>query len=382
MSLLKDLRNGLKGKLSFKEECFRELNTLLMNNTGKKRLAFFKAFAQNLEWVKAHPAVSFAPDFENGYICPLCFELFFEKDLNVKLPNYLTLEDIPPKSLGGRPMALTCKKCNSRSGHELDGHLLKKLLENDAQLLLPNSKSKTVFSIDGNKLNGSIATDEKGVLGINLEAKNSNPSQGENFMRDLFPPRTIYSPLFFPDRVFEDEYQTAKFNIQFRTYSNERRAEIALLRIAYLIAFSSFGYGFLINRGLYKIREQILNPDKNILPTAFWIKYDFPKENEGINIVALPKELQCYLVIFTLQTNSLARQFAIALPGPSDPDLKVYDFINNRLCVDDGVGPTKAILEFIKPLNYLSQERYAFLSHVAWKKYTAEDYEPRFKPEP
>jgi hypothetical protein len=89
-----------------------------------KKEKIFKLFSQNLEWVKEHPSIRFKPDFSNGYICPLCFETFFEKDLDATLENYLTLEDIPPKSLGGKPLALTCKKCNSRSGHELDVHLL------------------------------------------------------------------------------------------------------------------------------------------------------------------------------------------------------------------------------------------------------------------
>src|SRR5690348_10203246 len=110
-----------------------------MNKSKRKKLALFKLFSQNLDWVKEHPSIRFEPDFSKGYICPLCFDVFYEKDLDDSLTNHLTLEDIPPDALGGKPLALTCKKCNSRSGHELDAHLLKNLLIADAKMFLPNS---------------------------------------------------------------------------------------------------------------------------------------------------------------------------------------------------------------------------------------------------
>ena len=87
----------------------------MSNSNRQKREKIFKLFSQNLEWVKDHPAISFIPDFSSGYICPLCFDVFFEKDLDKISTNPLTLEDIPPASLGGKPKTLTCKKCNSRS---------------------------------------------------------------------------------------------------------------------------------------------------------------------------------------------------------------------------------------------------------------------------
>ena len=107
-----------------------------MSKSKERKLKLFKLFSQNLEWVKQHPSISFHPDFTNGYICPLCFDVFFEKDLQQTVANPLTIEDIPPSSLGGKPLMLTCKSCNSRSGHQLDVHLLNSLLETNSQLFL------------------------------------------------------------------------------------------------------------------------------------------------------------------------------------------------------------------------------------------------------
>lgn len=236
-----------------------------MNTRKDKRQKLFDLYSQNLEWVKENPIIRFEPDFSNGYICPLCFDIFFEQDLDNSLPNPLTLEDIPPVALGGKPLALTCKKCNSKSGHELDVHLLNRLLEVDVAMFLPNSKSRAVFELNGNKVNGTFEVDEEGVLKLNLQKENSNPQQSDKFTEDLFPHRTIYNPLFTPIEILaKQQYQTPTFNIKLNKKSNERRAEIALLRIAYLIAFSTLGNAFLINSSLCKEREQILNPERRL----------------------------------------------------------------------------------------------------------------------
>ncbi len=352
-----------------------------MTQSKQKKLALFKLFSQNLEWVKGHSSISFRPDFSNGYICPLCFNVFFEKDLDSTLPNHLTFEDIPPASLGGKPLTLTCKKCNSTSGHELDAHLLNNLLQTDAKMFLPYSKAETTFELRGNKVNGIIEVDEKGVLKFDLQSQRSNPNQSEQFMKDMFSPKTIYNPIFYPDKLFGDKYKSPTFRMQLKKTSSERRAEVALLRIGYLLAYATLGNGFYINGGLYKVREQIQHPDKEILPKVFWLKYDFPKENEGVNIISLPKELQCFLVVFNLKTASQSRQFAIVLPGPSNPGIKVYDFIEKELCVGDGTKFCNGMLEHIDTRDFLHEKKWAFAGNWYWQEYTKDDYKPRLRPE-
>lgn len=243
-------------------------------------------------------------------------------------------------------------------------------------MFLPNSKTDTTFELYGNKVNGVVEIDEKGTVKLDLQTNRSNPKESNRFMKDLIPPRTIYSPLFHPDKTFDDGFKTPTFNLKFLRSSKEKRAEVALLRVAYLIAYATFGNGFYINGGLYKVREQILNPEKEILPKVFWIKYDFPKEMEGINIITLPKELRCFLVIFNLQTKSQSRQFTIVLPGPSEPGIKVYDYIEKNLCVGDGTEFINGMSEHIPQRDYLKNKDYAFASNWFWQEYTKPDYKP------
>lgn len=332
----------------------------------KKKI--FDLFSQNLEWVKEHPEIKFDPDFSNGYICPLCFEVFYEKDLSDKLPNFLTAEDIPPKTLGGKPKALTCKICNSKSGYQLDKNVLLRLMELDFYSFLPNSEKRTTLEIDNNKITGTIKIDNKGGFNIHIDSKNSNPKQAENFISDLVPPKTIYNPFFYREKAFEPMIKSKPFSFKKDFRSDERRAEIGLLRIGYLIAFSIFGNGLLINGGLFKVREQLANPDKEILPKVFWLNYEFPDNMLGVNIITSPKELRCFLVVFNLETNSKKRQFAIALPGPSYPGIKIYENIEKSLCQGDGSEFVNIKTEHIVEDDYLRKKEYTFILNYLWQE--------------
>jgi hypothetical protein len=50
-----------------------------------------------------------------GYVCPLC--LGASQSIEA-----FTVEDVPPRKVGGRPLVLTCKPCNDYGGSELDVH--------------------------------------------------------------------------------------------------------------------------------------------------------------------------------------------------------------------------------------------------------------------
>jgi hypothetical protein len=81
--------------------------------------------------------------------------------------------------------------------------------------------------------------------------------------------------------------------------------------------------------------------------------------------------------VFTLHTKSKARQFAIVLPGSSGPGIKVYDFIENNLCVGDGSAFLNGMLEHIPERDYLRNKKYTFAGNWYWQDYTKEDYKPR-----
>ena len=54
------------------------------------------------------------------YVCPQCLNAFPESAL---LAGWLTQEHVPPESVGGKKIVLTCKNCNNTAGHSTDADM-------------------------------------------------------------------------------------------------------------------------------------------------------------------------------------------------------------------------------------------------------------------
>lgn len=321
-----------------------------------KKEKLYELFSQNLKWFLEHPSLSFK-DSENDlevvpeFICPLCFLAFSKKDLNSHSKNPLTLEDVPPKSLGGSVKTLTCKECNNSAGRNLDVKLKDWLNFKEFQHFYPNSKSKTRFKIDENEVNGTVKVDNNGRVIMNLDTNRSNPEHINALTKKIKP------------------FGETRLTLQpMQKQLNEREAEIALLRIAYLEAFSLSGYGFLLNPNLSLIRDQIRDPQSKILPKVLWINYVFNDEQNGINIIREPIELRCFLIVFDIITESRKYKCAVALPGPSANGLEIYQNIENLLCRNDN-KEAKITIEHIDTKDYLKKNEYTFETYKHWIHY-------------
>lgn len=303
-----------------------------MSKNKDKKLRIFKVFSQNLEWITKHPTFTGNLKASNNYICPICLRIFDESSLEQGINNPLTIEHVPPEALGGKSKLLTCKECNSKSGHLLDGQLYKLLLQMDFDSFLPNSKTKATFDLNGNKVNGSVEIDNEGVWSLRLMPQYSNPKHSESFFKDFKMSTKSVNPMVRPP--FVEQFKSPTFKFSKRNSAQIKRAEVAVLRIAYLYLFSIFGNSVLLNPFLDNVRKQILSPDEDILPRPFWIKYYFAEEWDGINLIRSPKELRCFLIIFNLKTDSGTRKIAIALPGPYENGLDIYENIKTLLGTD------------------------------------------------
>ncbi len=316
----------------------------------------FNLFAQNLKWFLEEPTLSLI-DCESGkeikpeYICPLCFKDFYRADLSNNSENPLTLEDVPPKKLGGNVKTLTCKKCNNTAGHNLDVKLKNWLNNNEIINFFPNSSTAARYSIDGHNVNGAFSVDNNGKVIIELDTKRSNPKHVEEFNNRLNP------------------HGVTNFTFQpLKKITNDREAQIALLRIAYLEAFSLCGYGFMLNGCLAKIREQIKNPKSHILPKVFWLNYEFDDDQNGINIIREPKELRCFLIVFDIITERKKYKCAVAIPGPTSPGLEIYENIERMLC-QDTKNNVPITIEHIDTTDNLRFKEYTFETFKWWRKF-------------
>lgn len=303
-------------------------------NNREKRERIFKIYSDNFQSIVDNTILKETYNKEYGYYCPLCTELFNKKDLDEKI---LTLEHNPPKSLGGKDSILTCKKCNSKSGHSIDVELLNALRKIEGYSFKPNSEIRTKFTnkSTGNKgINAQIKIDNEGTFIINIDSKNNNPKVSEKFFNSV---THIYkNPLFVADLRNTGWQKKMSFRFPKPEPINENLLKISLLKIAYLLAFEKLGYIFLFSKNMQIVRQQLDKPNEEIIKPPFWIKYDFPDDKLGINIITKPREMRAFLIIFDLKTKSDKYRFAIILPGLGENDEKIYDILPEKLTTGEG----------------------------------------------
>ena len=302
-----------------------------------KKAQLFEVYSQNLQYVRNRPEIELEPDFEEGVVCPQCFRLFDKSALvQVGNLNCLTLEHIPPRGITSNSITiLTCKECNDSAGHSLDIDLKKEQEVLDFLNMVPGSKTDTLLTIDNTvKLRGTTVVTEKGKIKIHIDDSRTSPmdlsgleEKAKSGMRDS--------------------------DINFRSHSyRKRRPEIALLRIAYLLSFSKFGNGFLINPALGKVREQIKYPEKIIIPHLGRISPTPDALPVGYYIVNDPLELKSFLIVFQIK----ARKYYVILPGPTHPGIDVYEhmkvLMDQKRRIDFNTKP-------IPEAPFLTEESYA-----------------------
>lgn len=184
-----------------------------------------------------------APDLPPGYGCPLCAQHFSRIDL-------LTLEDVPPKKAGGKPLVLTCKKCNNNLGSLLDAHYVSGLrLERVARGELPFEVKATSF---GHTVT-AMATVTPTEISLDMLRERSN--KGEH------------------DALFREFEQSAKTNsldwsmdLAWSSRHSYQRESLAWMKSAYLYAFAMLGYRFALRPGLNCVRQQFAHPDDDLVP--------------------------------------------------------------------------------------------------------------------
>ncbi|MFQ5873061.1 MAG: HNH endonuclease [Dehalococcoidia bacterium] len=314
----------------------------------------FNRYARNLEVVKAHPRVHLEPDIPNIVTCPQCFRAIERADLgNEESP--FSLEHVPPESLGGRVATFTCRDCNSWAGHALDSHLLHYLEFRDFLEGSPGSTVDATVTINEEaRITAELVFTEEGILQILVSAERSNPEhlQRAKELMGAGPPTINLTT-------------TGRRGRGART----RRPEAALLRIAYLYAFSVFGYGFLINFGSQAVRSQFKHPEQEILPSwGISLNQSLPDEMLGINVVKSPSELRSFMVVFDLQSGARRWRYSVLIPGPTLPPSKIYKYLADQ----DYRGSTIPMKLTPIPLDYdyLGDPEAAFACHELWQVFT------------
>ena len=187
------------------------------------------------------------------YACPLCRNAFSKEALDT---GSLTLEHVPPDSIGGRGIVLTCHQCNSKAGYTIEAQLHRRLeLIKFAQALTGEGdySGRIKLTMSKTKTNAD-AEIEDGQLTVVVPDAINNPEHRKGQFEKL-------------DQMAEnDAWDGYKFNVSPTTRYTPRVANLGYLKSGYLAAFSALGYLYIMQKSLEVVREQISNPEDRLIP--------------------------------------------------------------------------------------------------------------------
>ena len=243
------------------------------------------------------------------YLCPICGKGYSEESA---VSGELTLEEVPPRSMGGKGLLFKCKECNSNAGHKIDYHIKNQLdLERLTTIILgqsDNEKTSGDILINGNKFPVTVQRKAE-CTEIRLIGKANNPKKVNRLKEYMAALSAIGNSIGVEFKISK----TVKLDI--------RHLKIAFLKSGFLLITALLGYTYAFNKRLTVVREQILNPSNDLLGTKFWVEpgknQPFPKRR----ILLVTEPLPLLLVIYD--------NGAVILPDLSSPT-DLYEIINQQ----------------------------------------------------
>lgn len=181
------------------------------------------------------------------YVCPLCIRGITEDCI-----GELTREHVPPASLGGKRLVLTCRECNHRAGGKegVDTHA--RHGEDQLDLVTRNLRGtrRARFAVGATSMNVQIRTEEDQIEIVGMPGP---PGEADSFMAA------------FLHVAKQPATERPALSITFARRYTRGRQEVSWLRAGYLAAFAVFGYRYILRELLQPVRQQIENPDLELI---------------------------------------------------------------------------------------------------------------------
>lgn len=241
-----------------------------MSSKTSKKLDFFRKGVAALERLNAKP--------EGTYACPICQNAFTAGALD---NGQLTLEHVPPKSVGGQEIMLTCSKCNKKAGHAVDSHVKRREDIRDFSRRQLERPLRAQIKFPGMENPANVKVSGAGGYFITGLPDNNNPEDQKKFEEVL-------------ERLSaKGGWDGVKFEITLQQAVDMRKARVGDLRTAYLVAFAVFGYRFALSPALDSVRKQLMNVEKKLLENFHWALYDREAEGRHMFIMDEPVVSVC-----------------------------------------------------------------------------------------
>jgi hypothetical protein len=227
--------------------------------------AWFAAGTSAFERVFPMARARTFPDLENPYVCPLCRRPFVREAL---ANGTLTFEDAPPRSYGGRRVALTCKPCNNSFGSSVDASLARY----DSEFLSPCK-----ISVGGVEVRAYQEL-RSGGRHFSIPEKQNDPKAVDRFNKNL-----------------GEEGATAGNHLLLTLKWDQlkrRRADVAWLKSALIVAFATWGYMYAFAPALKVVQRQLEQFDEIVIPHFKLTNLAAPRTSRGLFYVRQPRGLE------------------------------------------------------------------------------------------
>lgn len=202
---------------------------------------------------------------EPTYPCPICLRPFAVDALT---DGRLSSEHVPPQSVGGRDLVLTCTICNNSAGTKLDADAAVKELVQSAMTGRREHRERVKAKIGALHLNAEVHFSE-GLYSL-VVPRGINKPGSHDVLKDVARPGS-------------------SLTVEYRRFS-ELGAKISWFRAGYLALFSVAGYAFALDPAMEIARRQILECDERRMVTfTIEISEDIPLSVHRILRVLAPE---------------------------------------------------------------------------------------------
>ena len=143
-----------------------------------------------------------------GYICPICLQI-------IRCAKELTREHVPPESMGGRVICLTCRTCNNRAGHTVDAAMNERRLMSEIIVSGTRDRQQIQLRTEGLAINASLVR-QGSRADFKIDPRQNSPQSMEKFVAAV-------------------DKQRANLNVEifYRNKFSDRQAMVGYLRAAY-----------------------------------------------------------------------------------------------------------------------------------------------------
>lgn len=212
----------------------------------RRQLSYFKTGANAAQRILHFEE---PPHRRHLYVCPLCCTFH---DIDSLESGALTEEHVPPSSVGGAPLTLTCGRCNHSAGTTLDSHAAARKRTHDL-LNLRSGESRVMLDYG---VNAHMRITE-GPVHVSVDVRHNDPARFAAFNAAIgwrvsaANAGTLGSlPLF-------------NFGVPIR--HNEWKANLSYVRAAYLTVFALYGYRLILGASYQPVRRQLRDIDEQVI---------------------------------------------------------------------------------------------------------------------